>query len=195
MNGNEQLGFIAGFPGCGVQQRQRNKDRWQWINSSCNAASAGCSTALIPAPEQAQPQRSPGKPRDLVPAGEQSWAIHANSGVLFPTQLLNKQKTQNKVGFPQNIAALFQPTVEIAWLLFNSETSKRKKKKNWNCCCLDAKEIASLKLLHLPLWFCPVSTNNEDHFACFFGRFHVALAGARLLSCWPYREVLDQFKQ
>lgn len=72
MNGNEQLGFIAGFPGCGVQQRKRNKDRWQWINSSCNAASAGCSTALIPAQEQAQPQHSPGKSRDLVQAREQS---------------------------------------------------------------------------------------------------------------------------
>lgn len=183
MNGNEQLGFIAGFPGCGVQQRQRNKDRWQWINSSCNAASAGCSTALIPAPEPAQPQHSPGKPRDLVPAGEQSWAIHANSGVLFSTQLLSKQKTQNKVGFPQNIAALFQPTVEIARLLFNSETSKRKKKTKLKLLLPSRKRDCFFKVVTSPLRFCPVSTNNEDHFACFFGRFHVALAGARLLSC------------
>lgn len=136
MNGKEQLGFIAGFPGCGVQQWEHNKDRWQWINSSCNVASAGCSAVLVPAQQQPQACPAAGKcslflcrVRDNGDGEKQRVCSEQHTPILVLCSKHAEKSKEIQVGFPLNISAPFRLMVLIPWLIFRLKTSKLKKKK------------------------------------------------------------------
>lgn len=174
MNGNEQLGFIAGFPGCGVQQWERNKDRWQWINSSCSAARAGCSAVLVPTQQQPQPCPAAGKwslvlcrVRYSGDGEKRRVCPDQRAEQCAPVLLLCSKHALKSKEIHRIFLLLFDWWYSFLGLfsVWKPQKEKRKKKLNeplWNFSCFNAKGICFLKVaVFSPLRFCPFRTTES----------------------------------